>query len=408
MKHSPGCGCCGEDCLDHCYFPCTGADNKFECQICGIDIQMPIPDTVGSLASLPAEGCPESAPCHECYHLFDKRINFWTGFFSFAFFGSCNDYSALATFPRSVSNNDITIILERGVIKGSPCWNPSDYACPYYDNSDNLCAGSEIVIGDPPIFPGAAFILEGNEWDGECGKITFKIRYTVLRFDVNYNTAPITDPNACNDPEYSVYEHLFELPYCTCDDLSNPMTYISTTVIQESCAGGVDDDPCNIDQAVITLVRSRVVDYGPYDSWECPDCLCANCDGYNPFELSVSISGPVFNATVILPLRGGGPNVGGIGVVEGYCSARGDIDTAAGGCTERLFFDVTINCLICDKFTANISLRINDPNSLGTIELFTGRTEAFDCGDTPTFTKTFSTGQCSIDSHTIQLSFVPA
>ena len=401
-KYSPGCLCCGSDCTDSCFFPCTGGDDLGDCKLCGIDIQLPEPGESGNLTPpnpLP-EYCPTTGSCWACYVLFDRHFNQM----SFTLPGeSCDAWTQLHFFPLGTENFNIPINAELGTTRPLwACWLATNYNCPY-DSLGFPCVNSKVAIG--PTVGTDAFAqnsllpmltITGPEWDGSCGKITIEVRYTVFEFDMSYNEVPI-DPGECVDPKYTDYLHVFELDYCACSELTNPFTYISTTET-DSCAGGVADI-CNFASAVIRYHRGSLRD----EDWrqsECVRCQCFNCEGYDTTQMVFEWSGPTLNGTTVLEQ---------IALGTGGATNRGEFCRFIGSSGGSESCDFTINlqvtCLPCDKFEARVILL---PTGSTSLSGYTGITQPFNCGETVTFQELFFDGPCNLDEHTFQLSFVPA
>lgn len=399
-KNSPGCCDCQDvPCEDHCLFPCTGAAAPGDCSICEIDIQLPTPDTVGrDPLLLPPEECPEEAPCWACFQFFDRKFTFG-GVYS----GECNDW--LLSFVSTITGyqSNVPHIFRNGVYQlFLTCWDARNYSCPY-DSSIGPCPSSNIAITGLAEFAqfdgfntGHIFELSGNEWDGSCGKITFKIGYTVLEYSPGFNTDPITDPGSCTDYKWTAYLQTFELDYCTCEDLLEPFTFVSTQSV-DSCAGGVED-PCHVDEATIRLKR--------FNSGEnCKPCDCVNCVGYKNSELVLEVTGPLVNGTFVLP----------VSVANFYYSINCVYELGIGyhgDCEQSIFLRVVLDCLACDQFRARLIVYTERIGG-GFFESVLGTIDAIDCGDTKEFTDleyptTPPTPECNLAGHTFQLSFVPA
>ena len=402
-KNNPGCLCCGELCDSNCYFPCGGSESANDCLVCGLDIQLPEPDVIGiDELLLPPESCPEQAPCFKCYQLLDRRFNLlFNGDQLVVQPGddnTCENWDFTWLFPFAGINLGGGVIIRPGAnnlsyyIYMAQCWEPQTYNCPY-DPPENLpdCPTSKVALSTSWATPGLYDLvtLSGNTWDGECGKLTVTIQYTAVEFTLGTSVAPIEDPNACTDPKWTHFVHTFELEYCTCDEMFGVFNYVSTQTT-DSCAGAVDD-PCNVEDATIKLTRRS-----NSEEW-CYWCECRNCDGYRQDQMTVTISGSAVNGTFLAE-------------VESLVNFKGDCsylyNVAVPGCEQVRRFRVLIRCLACDKFTAIIEFEHAD----GYV-LYMAQTDGFDCGDTATFeTLPSPNGEppCGLESHTIQLSFVPA
>jgi len=396
-KYSPGCLCCGKDCTDNCYFPCTGGEEITDCLICGVDIQLPTPDTTGlDPLVIPNPGCPDEAPCFLCYQWFDRL-------FAFYFYGdindrpeqpgqTCDDWNFFWSIdPFSFGYSFEILRANNFRVRAASCWNAQDYNCPY-DNDLSLfaCDASNVALSGSWTSAGipANVQLLGNEWNGSCGKLTVTARYTAVEWQVGFSTIPIGDPEECVDPKWTEFIHTFELEYCDCSELFNEFTYIGTETT-DSCAGGVDD-PCNFAEASIRL-KPR-----PERDAYCGVCTCANCVGQRPDQFLLTVSGPVINGTFVLETIGN--------IFEGQCFYQYSLPIAA--CEAFLAFQLQIKCLPCDKLEAFLSIRV-----VANYYAWIGKTDVFDCGDSPTFNELDSgngTAPCQLSGHTFQLSFVPA
>lgn len=401
-KNNPGCCDCQEvPCQDQCFIPCTGATDQGDCIICEIDIQLPAPNIVGrDPLLLPPEECPEEAPCWACYQFFDQRLTFSGGFAEYR----CNDWLISSVgLTASGSTGSFAAIVRNQIYQlFLACWNAINYSCPY-DSNVGPCPSSNVAITGLAAFAqfdgfntGHLFELSGNEWDGSCGKLTFKIGYTVFEYSPSYDTDPITDPGNCNDYKWTAYLHTFELNYCTCDDVLEPFTFVSTQSV-DSCAGGVED-PCHVDEATITLKRLN-------NGENCKPCHCVNCVGYKNSELMLEVTGPLVNGTFVLPVSLGNPNGTTNCIYELGIGYHGD-------CEQSIFLRVVLNCLACDQFRAGLIVYTERIGG-GFFESVLGTIDAIDCGDTKEFTDleyptTPPTPECDLAGHTFQLSFVPA
>jgi hypothetical protein len=394
-KFSPGCLCCGGDCEDSCFFPCTGGDDAIDCSVCGIDIQLPTPDTTGlDPLVIPNLGCPDEAPCFACYEWFDRLFNFYyyvgdpdsppPG-------GICNDWSYtwlidFLGYDIYYDEDDTTKI-----IRIDPCWTSRSYNCPYENNLDlYACDSSNVALSTPWVTKGtqANITLSGNEWDGTCGKLTIVIHYAAVEWQIGQSTIPIGDPEECVDPKWTEFVHTFELEYCTCSELFNAFTYVSTTTT-DSCAGAVDD-PCNFAGATVTLKQR------PDRTAYCNVCNCLNCPGIRSDQVAITISGPVINGTFILD------SGFAFGAPPGGCQYIYSIPIEA--CPQLKNLQVTLQCLVCDLFRAFLSIQ-----HAYNYTMWAGKTDHFGCDDTPTFSEIeFNNGTppCQLDGHTFQLSFV--
>ena len=404
MKNTPGCTCCADDCLENCYFPCANASDEFGCKFCGIDIQMPTPNAVGKLLQVDDDECPDTAPCFACYIVYDKLFNF------FNFSGTCGSWKTAWPVAFGYADQYVSTPELGAFIPMFKCWIPSTYSCPYdTDLAGKTCSSSNIAIGFPPRYPSPGnpilqarnwVEMTGPEWDGECGTITLVVRYTVFEFEASYSEVPIGGGGGCEEPKWTQYEYTFKLDYCNCEDLLQPFTFDSAFT-NDSCAGSVAD-PCNFEDAVIKLKPSDPV--GATVGY-CVQCACVNCEGYDTSQFLVTVSGPQINGTFVVD--NAATFVGGF-LRELTCLWEGAPATVSGGCVDRVYFQLYITCLECDKMEVSARMWAANPGDLSFRLIYEGKTDPFDCGDTPTFTQTFSNGECGIDAHTIQMQFVPA
>lgn len=422
-RGNPGCPCdCAEHlCVQNCYFPCGTDEDAFGyllCAVCSLDIQMPQPDITGiDPLLLPPEECEDEARCHACYaldilHPFDYQIS------QRDFFGlppwkiiapSCNDFSMYKfdifgrrdNFDGFVGLLGSSFYYTKGVesilVFYDSCWSQYNHACPYDVDTTTLCPSSNILLSHHFVKNGeiitdeldlAVLKLSGNEWDGECGRLELEIRYTIIEIEAGFLTTPVDPEEECPGLKFTNYTHLFELEYCTCEEMYEPFVFVSTTT-EDSCFGGVEDDVCNAASAVISLQRYNEV---------CGRCTCFNCDGYYAHELQLTISGPVINGTFIL---------------FDANAAWDDLVFSNGPCTFRMNkpnidqFDclqdlvVEILCNDCDGFTA--FLKAATPPSIYSV-----RTLPFFCGESVVFDQQISIvyDPCDLANHTITLSFV--
>lgn len=428
-KGNPGCPCDCESpsCIDNCYFPCGGEANIQNCLVCAVDIQLPSPDETGlDPLLLPPEECPDTAPCWACYIVFDaafptgaigcssqantpkentcEQWEIWWSFGSVA--GSSRNYLSII---------DAVIDGEAKPIYYAPCWKPDDHTCPYDAELEiDTCPDSNVSISSSWVNPGdnKSVILSGNEWDGECGTLTLTIRYAAVENAAAFNEVPIDGGEECNQPKWTEYVHVFELNYCECTDLYDPFTYVSTSTT-DSCAGGVPD-PCNFPEATITLLSSKIANPALNNRESCCACPCFNCAGYRNHELILTITGSVVNLTIAV--RSASVLLGNVtepSIIEcnysaAFCPEECDLSGGDGSaeCQSSQIF-IAIACLPCDKFTASLALTTNN----GATVAYRAYTEPFDCGDSPIFiTDPSFTGPapCDLESHTFQLSLVPA
>jgi len=400
-KGGPGCPCdCSEGpCEDSCLIPCSEGTPPDDCNFCEIDIQLPAPEITGiDPLLLPPEECPDEAPCWACYVVFDHKLPIRTASME----GQCDDWTLRFLNVAVLPDQSIIVpYIRRGMTTSQLfyCWEPSNYDCPYESNFENIsCPASFIAITSMANFATfddfqglEIFEFSGNEWDGTCGKLTLKIGYVVLEFSPGYNTDPIGG-GGCEDYKWTAYLHTFELNYCTCEEVLDTFTFVSTQS-EDSCAGGVED-PCHVDQAVIKINRLD-------DGVNCGNCDCFNCSGYSNQQVVLEITGPSITGSFVAS----GTRYLGVGcwfVINPLVNENCEF-------VQSIF--ILIRCLACDKFTSE--LRVLTQQLGGDFqENMRATTDAFDCGDTVEFGDietlfNFPEG-CSLEGHTFQLSFVPS
>jgi hypothetical protein len=394
-KGNPGCPCDCEDiaCEDNCLIPCAEGVPPDDCNFCELNIQLPTPDNTGTdPLLLPPDECPDEAPCFGCYRLFDGRLIFSDSLAR----GQCDDWEIFWLPSASTTQPFFDTFLRVGLSwLFTHCWTRDNYSCPYESEVPDECPPSNIVIA--PISPftdwttlfddmnGHHIRLSGNEWDGECGKLTLKIAYVVLEYGPTFFPDPITEPGQCNDYKWTGYLHTFELPYCSCESVLDPFTFISTESY-DSCAGGVDD-PCHVDEAVITIGKSDA-------NSNCGTCSCLNCEGYKSTQISVVITGPVINGSFILTSAGG-------------CEFLYNNLNGIGDCADITTLRVDIECQACDdQFKAKFYAGV-----IGNFSAESEYTDSFGCSGVVTIGEldifNGSGNSCNLAAHTIQVSFVP-
>lgn len=376
---------------------------------------MPQPDITGiDPLLLPPEECETEAQCHACYAL-DLLYPFDFGVSQPDDFGqppwdrfapSCHDFSMykFGIFGKRDGQDNFmglygTIFYTKGVeritVDYDPCWSQFNHACPYDVETTTQCPNSNILLSHHFVKNGeiitdeldlAVLKLSGNEWDGECGRLELEIRYTIIEIEPGFLTTPVDPEEECPGLKFTNYTHLFELEYCTCEEMYEPFVFVSTTT-EDSCFGGVEYDVCNAASAVISLQRYNEA---------CGRCTCFNCDGYYAGQIQLTISGPVINGTFILIEEDA--TYHGFEFSKGPCKFRsGDIGQFA--CLQALV--VTILCNNCDGFTAQ--LEAETPPSEYTV-----RTLPFFCGESVVFDQQISIvyDPCDLANHTITMSFV--
>jgi hypothetical protein len=356
-KNNPGCNCCDE--CDRCTFKCDGSLCP---TICGIRINIPEPDSVPVLTGNdcpPDDECPDSSRCVRCYTLFDKLFSFFNPVpfwdFQYVYPGyvfDCND----VIFKWTLSNyNKFTI-----------CWNAEFYDCYLFPFAENLC-GAKIGISDSEI-------QVRTQWNPEtrCGKITATIMIKVFEAKCVY---PIGEPL-----KEATFTHLFELDYCTCDEMMAPIPFVSTTVENPHDL----PEPCNLDQATLSLYDAET------GLAQCPNCSCWECSTDN--TVNVAISGPGFSGTIPLSFVAAG------------CSAYGSFILDCEGnrtVTVRLFVG---DCSRCEYY--NISVTLSTITAEGVEERAVFRVLDYLCGQDVTLEllpqESFSP-KCNLDEYAVSL-----
>lgn len=377
-KHNPGCPCdCGEvPCSERCLFKCIG---DICSGVCNFKIDMPIPDTVGSMDENPASGCvpdPEecvdSAPCYACVQSFDGVI-----LSSLISAGGleldCDNWTATGHIATSYFSLG-------GTGGRNACWMPLLSDCPYVETDFDIlndCWQSRYIIDTATIPP----VLISGTWDGSCGEIEIKIQYYVVD-DKCQQTIPIPDPCGTETEvrPATKYEHTFRLNYCTCEELYNDFTYIGVTS-ENNCRGETVPDPCNFEDARIYLPQDCI-----------RNCPCYDCDNYSG-SVSLSVTGPVFNGTIGLI---GGELPGSL------CRYEGSVPSAfcLGQLGESLDIKVELTCFPCDQF----QMKLYIDEGFGFFS-YQAESNIFSCGDAVMFTTTQAgIGRCDYADHSFSLS----
>jgi hypothetical protein len=260
----------------------------------------------------PDDECPDSAKCDLCYGFYDQLLSFYGfnvgfGYVQFEYPGYVNDCNDVIYKWRL--SNESTFIL---------CWNASLYDCYLFPFPNNLC-GAKIGIWDSEI-------RVRTQWNPEtkCGKITATIMIRVFEAKCVY---PIGEPT-----KEATFTHLFELDYCTCEEMMAPIPFVSTT------AENPHDlpEPCNLDQATLSLYDAEPGSAG------CTGCSCWECSTDNVVNVAISGSGFSGTVPVSFPITYG-------------CSAYGSFVLDCEG--ERT---VTVNlqvvCGPCEFYNVNVGL----------------------------------------------------
>lgn len=360
-KNNPGCLCCGEECF-RCSFQCDGDQCP---SICGLRINLSAVDDIPLLADEncppPEETCPESAPCNGCYYLFDQIFPLPFG----APYGWLYSFEINAGSDAIDQCEDYTHIWDYadGVQPVVPCWDSTNYACPYVNDSLPFFCGPELYISD-------AQVKARSQWnkDTKCGTITVTITIRVFRDECLIAIG--------EEYESEVFTYLFELDYCTCEEMIGGIPFVSSTGTENPTIGL--KDPCNLEGATINLISAE-------RGSPCPSCLCWECSFDNVINLS--ITGPGFTGTI--PLEFGLPFVfigGGCGLgafVEFDCPASTQVAIGMG-----------VDCLDCEFY--NLRLRLETGDDFVYAEI-----ENYQCGQSRTFEIKNSSpgGVCQLGNH---------
>lgn len=359
-KNNPGCVCCDPECF-RCSYKCDGNICPY---VCGFRVNIADPEIVPSLYTTDPDDpddtkcvvlnneeiCTDEAPCYACYFLFDRTFKlgsmqtFWPGEF-----GDCNNVG-----------NRYTQLSEDSVLTSLSCWNQTNYNCPYEPSDEPQFCGAGLIIED-------AVFESISTWnpDTNCGKISITI--TIKVFAPRCFESPIVPLRK------ATFVHLFELNYCTCEEMLSPIPFISTT------STNPDNliDPCKLDQATITLLTTE-------ESASCAICDCFECTESN--TVNIAIDGPGFTGTVPVSSSPAG----------GLCTGYGTFDVECNG-TKKATITLTIGCYDCEVYRMNILVRIGE-------EYLTAYIERYTCGSDEEFGNKVVFGtECQLNDYTFSL-----
>lgn len=358
-KNNPGCDCCGG--CDRCTFKCDG---DLCPTICGLRINIVDPESIPRLvgdACPPTDICPDSAPCNRCFSIFDTL---------FSFYSFVNNWGTVEySYPGYVNDcNDVIYTFKNSTAFGrgqSLCWDANTYNCNYGWLGETLC-GANLAID-------SAEINIRTQWNPStnCGKITVNIVIDVFETKCVYVIGePIKE---------ATFDHLFELDYCTCEEMLQPIPFVSTI------ADNPYDlpEPCNLDEATLTLYSAD------QNSAGCPACSCWECSLDN--TVNIAVSGPGFTGTIPVTF-----------MQNNTCSAYGSFVIDCDG--ERT---VTVNFFVidCDRCEYyDLRIGIYTTTSTGQVEQAAFDLFNYQCGDDATFTLNNSNSLiCNLDEYTFSL-----
>lgn len=359
-KNNPGCDCCGG--CDRCAFKCDG---DLCPTICGfrIDVVQPdmIPQLTGEDCPPVEEYCPEEIACNACYRFFDVLFRF-----SFLL----DDWLLQIVNPLGYADcNDVIyrFTLRNFADTNFPCWDASNYACPYELIGGFWQCGPNLAIRN-------AVIDIRSQWNPEtnCGTITVTIEIEVR--EIQCLTSPL-DP-----PKTATFTHLFELDYCTCEEMLQPIPFVSTTADNPD---GLPE-PCNLDEATITLIEANA------GTNACPVCQCWECSTDN--GLNLSVSGPGFTGTIPLTFYFE------IITVGTDCTAKGEFNLECDGTKKAIVF-LSIKCFDCETYKLFLNISIEENG-----EEITAEIDDYTCGADRDFVLSFSDSPiCNLDEYTFSL-----
>lgn len=353
-RNAPGCPCCEVlGCDTSCSaYKCIGIPSELpdsRCPFpCGIRIDMPAPSNVNALDGpgclTPGIDCPTSAPCNACYK-WDQTFIYITPFNNPSGL-TPGIYWNLVSFDNSDCNN-ISWVYNYSGGGNVACWDASNSLCPdeWPEFTYPEACGSEYTI--------RMEIRVNSVWDGSCGYLSVKLVQVVTQLECVYSS-PLPPPI---ETEY-IYE--FRRNWCSCLDLFGALSYIGVTVTPNE-RGITVPDPCNLASAVVTIPSGT-----PYDPEGCGNgCQCVDCpQDYN----TATISGPIFNGTIILNESTGSGTFG-------LCNTWGTVSGICDGFFRELSVGFAWECLDCNYYRVTIW-----------IGLVSIRSEPFQCGDSPSVT----------------------
>lgn len=332
-KNNPGCNCCDNPVCTRCMYKCDG---DLCPPICGFRINLGEVATVPSFWGDGEEQCPavtdicaDEAPCNRCYDFFDRRF---TGFF--------DDYRWTKSYIYPSGYRDCNNIILRhqlSPLAGAQfCWDLSNYNCPYLPSVPpfiGLCASG--------LFFRDAVIDMHSQWneDTNCGTLTVTIEVEIF--------APRCIEDITLPERVATFTHVFEKSYCTCEEMLEPIPFVSTT------ADNPYDliEPCNLHDATIQLIEDN--------ESKCRQCYCFECSSDDTILLS--IEGPGFTGTVPVPLNTTGNSsivVGGVGTITANCFYFTTINIDCAGEQKQLVIGLNVECKDCEFYEMNLVLNL--------------------------------------------------
>jgi hypothetical protein len=358
-KNNPGCNCCeGEVCDKDCWYGCQNGSPPCP-HPCAIKITMPQPDDVPTAdgPTCAPQECNITAPCYTCLRWFD--YNFSLQNFGGSTEGDCQDFTIRMVGPTLAQDE---------LFESVNCWTPGSYNCPYDSPVLDFC-GPKYAIFYPQV------IWNVKREDG-CAITTITLEYTVTELcnDLFVMGVGIIAPQ-------TKYQHRFIKTHCDCDEVLGAVPFDST--ISENNERGITvPDVCNADSATLELID------------DCLTCSCFDCGD----EILLSVSGPVFNGTIVLEFQGsqtiGAVTCGFSGKITGTCPEVGE---------SSMTVSVTVECSKCNTFNLRLFAAITR-QPIG--EICEGYSLNHVCGDSVTFTLENCSGTpfCGIESHEFSVS----
>ena len=334
-KNNPGCNCCDNPACTRCMYKCDG---DLCPPICGFRINLAEVATVPSFRGDGEDQCPtdleicaNEAPCNRCYDFFDRR-----------FTGLVDDNLWFKSYIYPSGYRDCNNIILRHQLQpfvaGSLfCWDISNYSCPY----------------SPPVFPpfvgfcGSSLVIRNAvidmhfQWNEEtnCGTLTVTIEIEIF--------APRCLEDITLPERVATFTHVFEKSYCTCEEMLEPIPFVSTT------ADNPYDliEPCNLHDATIQLIEDN--------ENKCRQCYCFECS--NDGTILLGIEGPGFTGTVPVNFVSSGLDGGVIGGIVEYksnCGYYSEILIDCGGEERQLKIDLFVECKDCEFYTMTLMLTL--------------------------------------------------
>jgi hypothetical protein len=361
-KNNPGCNCCeGEDCTTRCLYKCTGTPCP---TLCSFRIEMPTPDDVANStgATCPDSDCDILAECNLCKILFDGLFEVQQAIVDRGEWvinvnqvrNACDDYQLIYTNQRPGTF---------GLLSNLGCWGVDNYNCPY---ETSYVYDQCIPEYNLNLYPEMRLTI--TYADG-CSTTELEIEYTVQKACDSVGVPP----NPPANPE-TTYTHLFRRDnQCDCDEVLGPLTYISTTSVNNS-RGITVPDVCNFDAAVITLL-------GPPD---CGSCHCFDCQAPRD-KRTLTITGDWAGTYILESSSYFGTLFPGLEDEFSYqCYFLGTF--VKDGTTYQ--WAVFVECLPCEKY--NMRLYLTAAGS-GVSNLF-ATADAVDCQSTVTLNPVYDPG----------------